>query len=288
MSIINNRKIIEIEGDNSLINFFQTASIGIFSLSSKLYDIPYDFIKGDIYRDKKFCIFIESDSYIKSNFVTLSISKPRFFDKNKNTIYIGLKDFISALIQGEDFTYFELVNSWDMKNHEIFNYIYKYNEWLFNENLIKGLIHRIYTRKLNNIQELNINEKWNGIIDLIFLTTLLNNNKRNVFKLGIGDLEIGNNQKLKNYIDSDKEENKDISLSFLIEMLLSAMPELENRLEQRLETSSFLTDSERVAYLSRTLQYMDETLQEHYYLDRYFNAKFPTLEGCCELMVKDK
>lgn len=284
---INNRKVIEIEGNNALIDFFEAANIGVYLLSSKLYDISYDFIKEDLYRDKKLCVFIESDSYIKSNFVSLSVSKPRFFDKNKNTIYIGLKDFISSLIQGEDFTYFELVNSWDMKNHELFSFIYKYNEWLFNENLIKNLIQRIHSRKLNNIEELNTNEKWNGVIDLIFLTALLNNTKRNVFKLSIGELELGT-RKLKDYIDSDKPEDKDISLNSLLEVLLLGMPEFESRFTLQLETNGFLNNSDRLAYLSRTMEYINETLQEYYYLDKIFSAKFPTLEGCCELMVKGK
>lgn len=281
--MINNRKVIEIEGNNALVDFFERASIGIYSLSSKLYDIPYNFIKGDLYRDKRLCIFIESDSYIKSNFVSLSVCKPRFFDKNKNTTYIGLKDFISSLIQGEDFTYFELVNSWDMKNHELFSFIYKYNEWLFNENLVKGLIKRIQRRNLNCIDELNTNEKWNGVIDLIFLTALLNNTKRNIFKLGIGELEIGT-KRLKDYKDTDKPEDKDMSLSNLLEMLLSGMPEFE----QRLETNSFLNNYDKLTYLSRTMQYMNEALKEYYYLDRFFSAKFPALEGCCELMINGK
>lgn len=273
------RKVIEIEGsDNSLQEFFDIASLGTYKLNSDHYELPFNFVEGDSYRDMKVCIFIESDTYIKSDFVSLSISRPRFFNKSGRVMYIGLKDFLGSLMRGENFTFFELVNSWDMKNNELFSYIYKYSEWLLSPSLVEGLINRIESRRLDNIDLLSQNEKWNGVIDIILLTFLLNEARKYAFKLAIGELDLGG-IKLCEYRKDEEQLNE------LLKTLLGGLGEYKKRLEDRRETGGFLGPSNKWAYMSKTVSLMNEVLQQYYFLDKYFNAKFPSLEGCCELSL---
>lgn len=271
------RRLIRLEGNSALLDFLDSSSIGEYRLDYSFYDIPIDFIQGDIYRDKRVNIFIESDSYLKSDFVNLSISKPRFINLNGNTIYIGVKDFLGSLLRGEEFLFFEIMASWDMRNNELFSHVYKYNEWLFSKHLVEVLFKRIEDRNLNS-DDLSISNVWNGVIDLIQLTILLNDTKKNTFKLSIGELELGE-RKLKDYSGKKEEEE----LRTLLTSLIKGMKEYRRKFNSKVENGGFITDEDRTAYLSKSMFYINELLQEYLYLDKFLSCKFPLLKGSCEL-----
>lgn len=271
------RRLIRLEGNSALLDFLDSSSIGEYRLDYSFYDIPIDFIQGDIYRDKRVNIFIESDSYLKSDFVNLSISKPRFINLNGNTIYIGVKDFLGSLLRGEEFLFFEIMASWDMRNNELFSHVYKYNEWLFSKYLVEVLFKRIEDRNLNS-DDLSISNVWNGVIDLIQLTILLNDTKKNTFKLSIGELELGE-RKLKDYSGKKEEEE----LRTLLTSLIKGMKEYRRKFNSKVENGGFITDEDRTAYLSKSMFYINELLQEYVYLDKFLSCKFPLLKGSCEL-----
>lgn len=271
------RRLIRLEGNSALLDFLDSSSIGEYRLDYSFYDIPIDFIQGDIYRDKRVNIFIESDSYLKSDFVNLSISKPRFINLNGNTIYIGVKDFLGSLLRGEEFLFFEIMASWDMRNNELFSHVYKYNEWLFSKYLVEVLFKRIEDRNLNS-DDLSISNVWNGVIDLIQLTILLNDTKKNTFKLSIGELELGE-RKLKDYSGKKEEEE----LRTLLTSLIKGMEEYRRKFNSKVENGGFITDEDRTAYLSKSMFYINELLQEYVYLDKFLSCKFPLLKGSCEL-----
>lgn len=271
------KKLIRLEGNSNLLEFLDSSSIGEYGLHHSFYDIPIDFIEGDIYRDKRINIFVESDSYLKSDFVNLSISKPRFIDLSGNTLYIGIKDFLGSLLRGEEFLFFELIASWDMRNNELFSHVYKYNEWLFSKQLVEVLFNRIEGRNLNS-DDLSLNDVWNGIIDLIQLTILLNDTKKNTFKLSIGELELGE-KKLKDYSGKKEEEE----LRTLLNSLMKGMDEYKKKFNSKVENGGFMTNEDRSAYLSKSMFYINELLQEYFYLDKFISCKFPLLKGSCEL-----